>query len=306
MADGPQMPQQDLSSYSDPVYDRLEQVAHGLGRTWWLYVVAAVLAVVIALAMRSFFDLSPSAEAYRLLRNATDEGDDALAAFVDNAELPAEYRVHAALQAAQTELMAGRTAAAGELLEQAAALAGQSEHRTQVLELTTGLSRAAMLEDAGQSEEAMGIYEDVELRAGRDNPIQAILAGVGAVRCREAQAQAKAEAAGASADVDEREAAIAEARSLRERSIEQLRDLRDQPSPILTRYVRYNLLRLERQAPLSPIAPETPADEDGGAEAEAEEAATDTEPAEDQPADAASETDAQPTADDADDADDGA
>ncbi len=312
MADGPQMPQQDLSSYSDPVYDRLEQVAHGLGRTWWLYVVAAVLAVVIALAMRSFFDRSPGAEAFRLLRNASTEGDEALVAFVDNEEIPAEYRVRAAIQAAQTDLTAGRVDAAVDLLERAGTLAGESEYRSQVLELTTSLSRAAALEDAGDTEQAMQLYEDVELRAGRDNPIQAILAGVGAVRCREARALAMAKDAGASTNEAESEAAIAQARELREQSIEQLRDLLDQPSPILSRYVRYNLLRLERLPPLSPIAPPPepePADVDSAADAATDttDATTDAEATDapvDQPADSDDATDAEQPADG--EADDGA
>ena len=258
MAD-PQTPEE-LSSYSDPLYDRMESIANRLGQRWWLYVIAVILAVIIAFVMRDILGRSPDAAAHHRYETAADT--QALIALSRDDSMTAEFRVHAGIEAAQNLLLDAEIDEAEALIRSLAPLVAASRHESRTLALVKDLSLAAVHEQVEEFAAALELYQGVESRAGRQMPIHTILGGLGATRVLQAQARAL-EAEADSADNPENAARLTEqATVLREQAMRSLESLADLPPTALESMVRYRFLlaRLSDQPPLVTSDPQQDAD----------------------------------------------
>ena len=238
MAD-PQTPEE-LSSYSDPLYDRMEGIANRLGQRWWLYVIAVILAVVIAFVMRDILGRSPDAAAHHRYQTAADT--EALIDLSRDESMTAEFRVHAAIEAAQDLLLSGEIDEAEALIRAAGPLATSSRHESRSLSLVKDLSLAAVHEEVGEFETALTLYQGVESRAGRQLPIHTILGGLGAARIQQVQAGALRATAQAEDDPQRAASLNQEADTLHEQAVRGLESLADLPPTALEDLVRYRLL----------------------------------------------------------------
>lgn len=184
MADTPGTPDapDTLTSYSDPLYDRLEGVVKAMGRKWWVIVLMAAIFAGAAVMLQQQAERVPEAASANAYLEALDEeGSDALAAVADNAEILPEFRARAALEAADRALAAGDAERAASLLATADTQAGATALKD--LQLTVAASQAAVLEEQGQFEDAAARYTQVADKSAAAQPGLNLVATLGAARC---------------------------------------------------------------------------------------------------------------------------
>lgn len=186
MAESPGAPET-LTSYSDPLYDRLEGVVRQMGRKWWLIAILILIIAGAAVVMQQRAQQAPEAASALAVQQATDEGIDALAAVADDPEVLPEFRARAALEAANLALQAGEADRAASLLATAETQAAATP--LQDLQLTITASQAAVLEEQGAYEDAAARYTQVVDRTAASLPGLNLLATLGAARSTMLQAQ---------------------------------------------------------------------------------------------------------------------
>lgn len=172
------------TSYSDPLYDRLERAANWLGKRWIAVVIGTVLAVVIALVLRSLDANTPEAASNLAVGRATDAlersrlgqmgmgGDPAaiaasiaeVTALIDDEGVLPKYRAKAAISLSDHYLVSGDTAAAITAAERAVSLAQASDDQRIVV--TAHLSLGAANEDAGNLGAALSAYTSADQLGG--------------------------------------------------------------------------------------------------------------------------------------------
>ncbi|GDY13699.1 hypothetical protein LBMAG53_25770 [Planctomycetota bacterium] len=156
-----------ISSYSDPIYDRLDAFGQHLRRQWPVYVLAIVLVtittVVVATVMRNRPDATAAAE-FSLAIEEQDEAKRAEKLKQVGAGTKSAFRVIALNELVGLKLKANDLAAARTTAEEAvaAADAGEDAH----LQLVTRLSQAAVSAQAGDYPAAAEAYRKVVTRAG--------------------------------------------------------------------------------------------------------------------------------------------
>lgn len=178
------------SSYSDPIYDRLDTVAQRISRRWPLLVLLLLIIVATAVTLRMAFFRSPSAASASAYVEAMEaEGDDAklaaLKKLVDDAAATDYFRGRAACELVQDALDKKQPAEAKKYAEQAVAFAAKGGDAD--LQLNARLSLAAAHEDAGEYADALKSYRDVASSAGGKFPSQQLAAVLGAARTLQAQ-----------------------------------------------------------------------------------------------------------------------
>lgn len=188
------------TSYSDPIYDRLESVAQRITRRIGLVVVGLVLAVVVAVLVHGWMHDNPtaaSADAFMTVATKRDEAQrsrdpvkvaaaakefEALAA---NTEINEFFRARALIELVQHDLDRGDAAAAKGHAAKAKDLAAQAADDD--LQLAAGLSAAAAELQAGDLPAAEKAYVTVERAAGATYPDRQIAAIQGAAKAIELQ-----------------------------------------------------------------------------------------------------------------------
>lgn len=183
------------TSYSDPIYDRLEILSNRVRRARWVIVAAIIAAVVLGLGLRAYLNNRPeasSAVAYIKARDAAkpEERTAALKALAENAATTPFFRAKAAMELCQEAITAGNAADAktwSGKTSTAAALANDPE-----LSLAARLSEGAVAEDAGELDAALVHYEAVQTKAGAKYVSHFLLAVYGAARIEKAQKKPKA------------------------------------------------------------------------------------------------------------------
>src|SRR4051812_25624292 len=85
------------TSYSDPIYDRLEMLSNRVRRARWLIIAAIVVAVFLGLGLRALLNNHPeAASAEAFIKAREEEGSErqqaALKAIVDNAKITPFFR----------------------------------------------------------------------------------------------------------------------------------------------------------------------------------------------------------------------
>jgi hypothetical protein len=174
------------TSYSDPIYDRLESLSQRLTRRIGLVLLALVVIISIAVLLRAYLDRNPEAEFAGLLLKAERESDHdaqtkALQALLANEQSPPFFRARAGIELAQDALLRGALSEAKDDAARALDLAQKSD-LPDVL-LAAQLSRAAVQEQSGDAAAARDGYVQVEHAAGARYPDRFITAVMGESHC---------------------------------------------------------------------------------------------------------------------------
>jgi tetratricopeptide (TPR) repeat protein len=180
------------SSYSDPIYDRLDTVAQRISRRKPLILFVLVLVVAGAIVTRVLLIRSPIAASATSYSKAMDEKDaaaksNALQKVMNDGSVTDYFRGRAANELVQLSLNERETAEAKKYAEQAVDFAAKSTDAD--LQLNARLSLAAANEDAGDFDEALKSYREVATGAGGKFPSQQLTAILGAARVLKQQAQ---------------------------------------------------------------------------------------------------------------------
>jgi len=181
------------TSYSDPIYDRLEMVAQRIRRLRWLIVGILFLCIAGGLVLRAMLKHNPasaSAVAYAEALAAPEaERSGKLTSLFANDKATAYYRARCALDLAQIALFAAKVDEAKELVAKAKGFADQANNDE--LSLIVRLGQAAVAEDAKDLDAALADYERVEDAAGAKFAAHYLTAVLGAARVHQAQGKHK-------------------------------------------------------------------------------------------------------------------
>jgi hypothetical protein len=199
MAQSPDTPGP-TTSYSDPIYDRLESVAQRITRRLGLLVLALVVIVVAAVITHGYTRNSPIAASANQfltasnLRAEAEQGRDpgklesavkAFAAITSDESVTPYYRARAYLELTQIEL--DRSALSEAKANIAKAREWSAKAANPDLDLVVGLSEAAVLLQSGEHAAAEKLYLGVERAAGSTYPDRQIAAVLGAAKAMELQ-----------------------------------------------------------------------------------------------------------------------
>ncbi len=203
MAESPEIPNP-TTSYSDPIYDRLETVAQRIIRRLGLVILAMAVIVAVAVVSHQAMKNNPTAaSAHEFLtaftnkqeaeqaRNPVEKnaGLDAaqkeLTAVATNEAITPYYRARAYVELTQIALNRSQLTEASAAVEQAKTFASKSENAD--LELAVGLSEAAVFLQKGEHAAAENLYRSVERAAGQNNPDRQMAAAIGAAKAMELQ-----------------------------------------------------------------------------------------------------------------------
>jgi tetratricopeptide (TPR) repeat protein len=198
MAQQPDLPGP-TTSYSDPFYDRLEALAQRIAKRLWLVVLALVVVVVVAVITHAAMRDTPiAASAGQFIDAATKrmeadrardpgerttklaEAEKAFAAVSADEAVTPYYRARACIEAAQLELDRGAIDEAKASIAKAKTFATKALDPD--LDLTIGLSEAAVLFQAGDYAAAETSYLNVERATGLTHPDRQIAATIGAAQ----------------------------------------------------------------------------------------------------------------------------
>lgn len=188
------------TSYSDPLYDRLEAVAQRITRRLGLVVLGLVAAVAIAIAVNTWMRDNPtaaSADAFLTIATKRDEAARArdpvkvalaakeFEALAVNPDINAFFRARAMIELVQHDLDRGDAAGAKAHAAKAKDLAAQAADDD--LQLAAGLSAAAADLQANDLPAAEKAYATVERAAGAAFPDRQIAAIQGGAKAIELQ-----------------------------------------------------------------------------------------------------------------------
>ena len=182
------------TSYSDPLYDRLESAKNQMAKRWGLLVIVAIVAAVVVVNVQQSFNTSPaaaSAAAYNqaIMSSSTDDSTAALQALVDNPEITHEFRVRAGIDLAIEQQNNDQLDQALETLTGLEAIAQQSAQPGVVMSLQ--LSIAGVMEQQGQLMKAQSRFAQIAQEARTSHPAHALTADLGHSRILLQQALSK-------------------------------------------------------------------------------------------------------------------
>ncbi len=182
-----------LSSYSDPLYDRLDAISRQVRRLWWLFALSIIAIALGAAAFRLWMHREPTAASAALAIDATEaqqrgdtvRRDELWSKLADGADYEAGFRAAACMELTQSALNRGDGIQARKRAQEAEDHARRSGDQS--LLLAAGLSRAAALLDEGKATEAFELYQKTSTGAGTRHPARQFEAELGAARCLEKQ-----------------------------------------------------------------------------------------------------------------------
>jgi hypothetical protein len=178
------------TSYSDPIYDRLETLSQKVARRLGFLIAALIVVVVVAVIVHSRMQESPGAASVYAFQKAGEESDAAKreAAYTTIAtdeQVTPFFRARAYIELTQAALAKPDVAAAKAAADKAAEWALKADD--QDLELVAGLSQAATTLDAGDFPAAETAYIKIERKAGSKSQDRKIAAILGAAKAQEKQ-----------------------------------------------------------------------------------------------------------------------
>ncbi len=182
--------QSPVTSYSDPIYDRLEGLAHAIRQRMALCIAVLVALVAVAVLVNRRLKDTPMAASAAAFVPAGEERDPAklAAAYAKLADDPAItplFRARACIELTQIALGAGKVDEAKAHVAKAAEQAGAIDSLD--LNLAVQLSRAAVELQSGDAAKAEDTYSRVERSAGAKNPDRQLAATLGVVLAQEKQ-----------------------------------------------------------------------------------------------------------------------
>lgn len=198
MAQQPDLPGP-TTSYSDPIYDRLETVAQRITKRLGLILFALLVIIVAAVITHSSLRNTPVAASASHFMNAMitrhgvnqaedpvsrasklEEAAKAFAAVAADESVTPYYRARAYIEITQIALDRSITKDAKDAVEKARSLAAQAADPD--LDLAIGLSEAAVFFQDGKFAEAETRYRNIERAAGSKYPDRQIAAILGAAQ----------------------------------------------------------------------------------------------------------------------------
>jgi len=199
------------TSYSDPIYDRLEAIGGRVRRARWVIIAAIVIAVIGGLFLRAQLQHRPDAISAVAFVTAQNEADETAQrkAYSDLAaddKATAFFRARAALELVELDLAAGNADSAAIWLAQAVTQA-KGVDDTQ-LALAVRLGQASVAEDAGKLEEALADYDAVERNGMVASPTHGLVGALGAARIEMAQNKPEAAVARLEPHIERTEAEL--------------------------------------------------------------------------------------------------
>lgn len=173
------------TSYSDPIYDRLEALSQRIRRFKWAVIGAIVLAVVLGIVVKRILNDRPMARSAVAFVTAEGETDPqakrtALEAIVADATATSFFRARAAIEIAQTLVAEGKAAEAKTWVDQAGGFTREAANDQ--LDLAVRLLEAAVAEDTGDYEAALTAYATVERNGVVAFPAHGLVGALGAAR----------------------------------------------------------------------------------------------------------------------------
>lgn len=265
MADQPMVPD---TSYSDPIYDRLEIIMDILAKRWLLVVILFGLSAVSGLLIQQARLASPAAGSAQRFIKAQGDESALVALTTDTEEVNAEFRAQACLALVQMALDREASEEALTYAEQGLALISAEEHAH--LRRALQLAQAAALRESGERTQALDVLVAVE-RTAIDDDAQRLEAQINQATIHAELAQLKPDEA-----AEHEEQALAILEPLRGASDRQARSLTD-----LARFLYFDIKRRQTQpapAAESPAA-ESPAEALPAVDTPAEDVVPDDTPA---------------------------
>ena len=198
MAQQPDLPGP-TTSYSDPIYDRLETVAQRITKRLGLILLALVVIIVAAVVTHSSLRNTPVAASAShfmnamITRRSVDQTEDpvsraskleeatkAFTAVATDESVTPYYRARAYIEITQIALDRSISKDAKDAVEKARSFAAQAADPD--LDLAIGLSEAAVFFQDGNFTEAETRYRNIERAAGSKYPDRQIAATLGAAQ----------------------------------------------------------------------------------------------------------------------------
>jgi tetratricopeptide (TPR) repeat protein len=192
------------TSYSDPIYDRLETVAQRVTNRLKIILIGLIIFIVAAVFTHQAMKNNPTAaSANQFLQAMTlkdeadssrnpgertsklDEAHKALTKVVQDDKVQPYFRARAAIELGQINLNRSQLTDAASVIAQAKTFATQAQNRD--LELAVGLSEAAIALQKGEHANAEKLYSQVERAAGTDFPDRQFAGAFGAAKALELQ-----------------------------------------------------------------------------------------------------------------------
>ncbi len=158
------------SSYSDPIYDRLDTFAQGIKRRWWIYVLVLVVVIVVAQVVRHWAVERPdaaSSTAFNLALEKSDQDSRAIAMkeLAEDAATADYWRARAYIEVAQNRFSKDDGPGAKEAAQKAVQLADKTPD--QELKYAARLTLAGAEYQLNDLEAAAKDYAAVESAGGR-------------------------------------------------------------------------------------------------------------------------------------------
>lgn len=197
MSTTPEIPS--TTSYSDPIYDRLESLSQKIRRRIVLFVAILATIVVVAVVVHRVFQETPVAASAAAFMKAGErnnfgsapagdedsKANDAYRALVDNPTIVPLFQARAAIEMIQFDLNNGKLDDARAHAAKATELAAKTDNKDLVLAVQ--LSSAAVHMQAGEFSQAEEAYIKVENAAGAKYPDRQLAAILGAALALEKQ-----------------------------------------------------------------------------------------------------------------------
>ena len=162
-------PANDVSSYSDPIYDRLERVNRVLASNWRLITIVILAAVIGLTVLGNSGGNSAEAQSATAYNNAAGDADKLKAVAADSSIL-AEFRFQAANDLVQQALDNDKLEEAQQYLTVASEQAQAA--KSDKLKMYAHISTAALQSEAGELEAAINSYSEA-LAIGRNSDFKA-------------------------------------------------------------------------------------------------------------------------------------
>ncbi|MBA3938639.1 MAG: hypothetical protein H0X38_14390, partial [Planctomycetes bacterium] len=178
------------TSYSDPIYDRLETLSQRVVRRLGFLIAALIVIVVVAVIVHSRMQESPAAASVYAFQKAGEERDPAkreaaYTTLASDEQITPFFRARAYIELTQAALAKPDAAAAKAAAAKAVEWAQKADD--QDIELVAGLSQAATTLDAGDFPAAESAYLKLERKAGSKAQDRQIAAILGAAKAQEKQ-----------------------------------------------------------------------------------------------------------------------
>ena len=160
-----EQPGNDVSSYSDPIYDRIERINRALARHWRILVIIVLVIVAAVTTLSNMDSSSPEALSATAYSEAADDSEK-LQAVANDENILAEFRFKAANDLLQQALADNKIEEANKMLTLVEAQAKAADSST--LKMHALMSKGSIQSQSGEFDAAIATYGEA-LRLSRSS-----------------------------------------------------------------------------------------------------------------------------------------